>query len=60
MADEVLLKTGDVAKRLGCGKTTVQGMRRSATGPPFLKLPYGVRYPAGQLEEWIAAHRGAK
>ena len=53
MAVEKLLRTGDVANRLGVPAKTLEMWRYRGTGPPFVKLGRLVRYVESDLEEWV-------
>lgn len=53
----MLLTTTEVAERLGVTKQTLRNWREAGTSPPFILLsPKVLRYPADQLQVWLAEH----
>src|SRR4051812_11835029 len=59
-----LLTRAELAERLGCSLGTIDAWRAKgrdaegepAQGPRWKLMPYGVRYLATDVEEWIARH----
>lgn len=52
------LSTPEAARHLGIGKSTLDKLRMTGDGPPFLKLgPRRVVYDLADLESWAADRR---
>jgi len=52
-----LLTTEQAAARCGLSPRTLEKLRITGGGPPFLKLGRSVRYDPADLDEWIASAR---
>ncbi|WP_083459229.1 helix-turn-helix domain-containing protein [Jiangella muralis] len=55
-----LLTTEETARRLRVDPSTVRRWRRDGVGPRHLKMGSVYRYPANELEAWIAASMGRR
>jgi len=49
----VLLNTDDLAAYLEIPARTIEGWRRTADGPPFVRLGKHVRYPQDEFIDWV-------
>ena len=45
----------EIARKLGLVPETLQAWRRTAKGPPFVKLGRAIRYRLKDVEAWLAA-----
>lgn len=54
-----LVTPGQLADRLGIPEATLAYWRSMGNGPPWGKFGRHVRYPADQLDTWIADRVGA-
>ena len=50
-----VIKTSDAALYIHLSKPTLERMRVTGNGPPFLKLGRAVRYRKADLDEWLAS-----
>lgn len=50
-----LLTQSDAAKLLRLSERTLERLRLTGGGPPFVKANRSVRYRESDLEQWIAA-----
>lgn len=53
----MLLRSGQVAQRLGVSVSVVNYWRKRGTGPPYIKVAEQYRYDADALEQWLAAQQ---
>jgi excisionase family DNA binding protein len=51
--DYALLNTEDAAKRLSISRSTLEKLRVTGGGPPYLKLGRSVRYRAEDISRWL-------
>ena len=52
-----LLRTANAAAMTGLSISTLNKLRCSGGGPPFLKLGRAVRYARQDVENWLASRR---
>lgn len=52
-----LLRTASAAAMTGLSVSTLNKLRCSGGGPPFLKLGRAVRYARNDVEDWLASRR---
>ena len=54
MTDTKFMRTAQAAKRIGLAKNTLEKMRVSGEGPPFVRIsPRRIVYEAAALDSWI-------
>jgi hypothetical protein len=53
--EEILLRTGQAAKRLGVSERYLEILRVRGDGPPFVSFGRCVRYRPSDLEVWVEA-----
>jgi len=52
--DRLLVDTGGAAARLCLAESTLEKLRVSGDGPPFVKLGRAVRYRLADLDAWAS------
>ena len=54
MTDTKFMRTAQAAMRIGLAKNTLEKMRVSGEGPPFVRIsPRRIVYEAAALDSWI-------
>lgn len=51
----LLISEREVCKKLRISASMLQKMRRTGTGPAFVRIGKAVRYPAAALADWLSA-----
>lgn len=54
---ETPLKTTEAANHVGLSRRTLEKLRRTGDGPPFLKIGRSVRYRPSDLARWLSAQQ---
>lgn len=51
----MILDTKETAARVRLSKPTLERLRLTGNGPPFVKLGRAVRYRATDVDDWLAS-----